>query len=90
MKKAFYIFAFMVLAFMTSMLVHAGLEIPALFIISSDYAAYGDSFVWRYWWLFHGVGGKALSIGGVILGYSLGQKFWRILYVEKRRGTPRF
>jgi len=90
MKRILYIGAFMFLGFLLSMLMHAALEYPTLMIISGDFARYQDSFVWQNWRVIHGVGGKILSLGGILLGFFLGRKFWQILYVEKRYGTPRW
>ncbi len=90
MKKYFYIVAFMFLGFLVSMLVHALVEIPVLAIITADPDTMGDNFIWQNWWFFHGVGGRALSVGCILLGFFLGRKFWQILYVEKRYGTPRW
>lgn len=90
MKKYFYIAAFMFLGLLVSMLVHAAIEIPTLAIITADPDAMADNFVWRNWWLFHGIGGRVLSVAFVVLGFFLGRRFWQILYVEKRYGTPRW
>lgn len=68
MKKIVYIGAFVVLGFLLSMIVHAALEIPALAFVSGNFEAEGASFVWRYWWLFHGVGGKVLLLFGLVGG----------------------
>lgn len=90
MKKYFYIVAFMFLGFLVSMLVHALIEIPTLAVITRDPDTMADSYIWQNWWFFHGIGGRALSVGGILLGFFLGRKFWQILYVEKRYGTPRW
>jgi len=90
MKKYFYIAAFMFLGLLVSMLVHAAVEIPTLMLITADPDLLVSSYIWQHWWFFHGVGGRVLSLGFVILGFALGQKFWQILYVEKRYGTPRW
>ena len=90
MKKYFYILAFMLLGFLVSLLVHALVEIPTLAIITADPDAMANSFVWKNWWLFHGLGGRVLLVGFILLGWFLGCRFWQILYVEKRYGTPRW
>ncbi len=77
----------MVLGFLLSMLVHAALEIPALVMVERQLAA-GESWLSEYWWLFHGIGGAVLSLSGVVFGFFLGRKYWRIIYIEQRRGTP--
>ena len=88
MKRYFYIVAFMLLGYLISFLVHAGIEILILSVIMGNYEVYGDSFFWWNWTLFHRVGGILLSLGGLSLGWFLGRKFWQILYVEQRYGAP--
>ncbi len=90
MKRYFYIAAFMFLGLLVSMLVHAGIEIPTLMLITRNPDTIVVNYIWQNWWLFHGVGGKALSLAFVIFGFILGRKFWQVLYVEKRYGTPRW
>ncbi|OGI32000.1 MAG: hypothetical protein A3G09_02955 [Candidatus Moranbacteria bacterium RIFCSPLOWO2_12_FULL_48_12] len=88
MKRIFYIIAFMFLGLLVTQLVHAALEIPTLHLVANRYDVYGDSFVWQNWRVIHGVGGKLLSLAGLLTGFFLGRKFWQILYVEKRSGQP--
>lgn len=90
MKRYFYIAAFMFLGLLVSVLVHALIEIPTLAIVTANPDAMTESFIWQHWWLFHGIGGRALMMGFIVLGFFLGRKFWRVLYVEKRYGTPRW
>ena len=88
MKKYFYIGAFMFLGWLTSMLAHGLIEIPLLGLITGERGYYGNNIIWQNWRLVHGLGGFILSLGGVLLGFFLGRKFWQVLYVEKRYGEP--
>lgn len=90
MKRYFYIAAFMVLGVLLATLSHAAIELPTLAIMTGNFAYYGDSFIWRHWSLIHGVGGKILWFVGALAGFLAGRRFWQILYVEKRYGTPRW
>lgn len=90
MKRYCYIAAFMFLGLLVSLLVHAAVEIPTLAILTADPATLAGSLAWQHWRLFHDIGGQILSLAFIILGFVLGRKFWRILYVEKRYGTPRW
>ncbi len=90
MKRYFYIGAFMFLGLLVSMLVHAAVEIPTLALITADPDAMATNYVWQHWRLFHGGGGKFLSVAGILFGFFMGRKCWQILYVEKRYGTPRW
>lgn len=78
----------MFLGWLVSMLVHGLIEIPVLGMITGEVGGYGNNIVWQNWRLVHGLGGLILSLGGVLLGFFLGRKFWQILYVEKRYGEP--
>lgn len=90
MKRHFYISAFMLLGLLIGFLVHAAIEIPTLTFLTADPDSLAESSVWRHWWLFHGLGGQLLSLAFLTLGFFLGRRFWQILYVEKRYGTPRW
>ncbi len=90
MKRYFYIAAFGLLGYLVSMLLHAAIEIPTLALITGEAGDYGKNMVWQNWHLIHGSVGFVLSLGGVLYGLFLGRKFWQILYVEKRYGTPRW
>lgn len=89
-KKFVYVTSFTFLGVLIATLIHAAIEIPVLKIITSDLARYGDTFIWRHWSLIHGVLAGALWVTGGVLGTWLGFRYWRILYIEKRYGTPRF
>lgn len=86
MKKTLYIILFMILGGMITLLIHAALEIPALALIERQLSETGDSWLWRNWGIVHGVGGSVLTLSGLVFGFFAGKMFWRILYVEKRRG----
>lgn len=89
MKRIFYIASFAFLGVLVSTLVHAAIEIPLLSVMENQLMT-GSSFLADNWWFIHGWGGKLLWLGGVVGGYIAGRRFWQILYVEKRYGTPRW
>ena len=89
-KKYVYIGAFGFLGYLVSLLVHAGIEIPALGWIMGEAGEYGNNWVWQNWEMLHRGASIAITLLGVGGGLYLGQRFWQILYVEKRYGTPRF
>jgi amino acid permease len=90
MKRIVYIGLFIFLGLAVSTLIHALIELPTLNLITGDFETYADSYLWRNWKMIHGVGGVLLWLAGAISGYLCGVKWWQILYVEKRYGTPRF
>jgi len=90
MKKTIYILLFTLLTLLLSLLLHALIELTALWIITGDMNTYNNSYVWQNWVRLHQVFGAVLWITGILLGVWGGFRYWRILYIEKRYGTPRF
>ncbi len=89
MKRLLYITLFAVLGVLTATLVHAGVEIALLTVLENQLLT-GTSYLADHWWFIHGWGSKLLWLVGAVTGFLLGKKFWQILYVEKRYGTPRW
>lgn len=90
MKRYFYIALCILLGLLVATMLHGLIEIPALSLITANFDTYGDSFVWRYWRVIHGVGGVVLWLAGALGGFWAGKRWWQILYIEKRYGTPRW
>ncbi len=90
MKRIFYIALFALLGVLVVTLLHAVIEIPFLAWMSNELALGQTNWLIEHWWTIHVLGGKLLWFGGAVGGYIAGRKFWRILYVEKRYGTPRW
>jgi hypothetical protein len=90
MKRLFYITLVSFLFVLLATILHAAIEIPVLAILTGNMELYGNGWVWRNWPLLHAVFGNILWFGGAVLGYFFGRLWWRILYVEKRYGTPRW
>lgn len=90
MKKVLYISLFTVFSLLVSLLVHVALEWPTLWLITNNFAAHSDSFVWQHWNTIHAVVGTSLWIVGLLGGIYGGFRYWRILYIEERFGKPRW
>ena len=88
LKQIAYVAAFVFLGLLVAALIHAGLEIPTLLIITGDIDRYGESWLWQNWRLVHGLGGGLLWLAGAGVGYWLGRRYWRIVYIEKARRKP--
>lgn len=80
----------MLLGTLVATLVHAGIETPLLSWMTSDLELGRTNRLWNYWPIVHRLGGSILWLAGAALGFYFGKKFWRILYIEKRYGTPRW
>lgn len=90
MKRYVYIGLFGLLGLLVTTLLHAAIEIPLLVWMQTALEAGETPWLWTEWPLLHRLGGTMLWLGGIGGGVFLGKKFWRILYVEKRYGTPRW
>lgn len=88
MKKYLYYFLLVILGLLLSFLAHAGLEILALKMITSDLSKFGESYIWQNWELIHRIASIILTILGISIALVLAPRFWQILYVEKRYGKP--
>lgn len=84
MKKAFYIGSFTLLGVIISFLVHALIELPALYLVANHYDLYGSSWWWQHWEALHGGGSLALLILGTVGGFWQGWYWWRVVYIENR------
>jgi hypothetical protein len=76
MKKVLYIFLFIVLTSLLSLLVHVALEWPILLAITSNFDTYGNSLVWQNWDTVHAVGGTVLWVLGLMGGIFGGFRYW--------------
>ena len=76
-------FLFIVLGALTSMLLHAVIEIPVIYLLLDDFERYGLGLTWGQWYRIHGIGAFILLFIGVILGYWQGVHWWNVLYDKK-------
>lgn len=84
MKRDFYLFCSVLLGFLISFLVHAGIEIWYIGRLVDDFATYSFGFSWSTWFVIHDVASVILALAGVLGGYGVGERWWQIVYVEKR------
>ena len=85
MKKYFYYGLFTVLGILVSTIIHALIEIPVIRLLLSNFNRFGLGLTWREWYVIHDVVGTLLFILGAYLGFLQGKRWWRIIYIEKRR-----
>lgn len=90
MKRLVYIALFSFLGVLLATLLHALIEFPLLAYMADLSDLGGENWFSMHWWTLHSIAGKVLWLSGAILGSMAGKKFWRILYVEMRYGTPRW
>ncbi len=81
MKKIIYIGLFTLLGVMVGILLHALIDLIALKIDAISLVLFVSTY--------HSALTAILVLVGGLTGFVLGKKFWQILYVEKRYGTPR-
>lgn len=80
-KKTFYIFSFLVLGVLLSLIVHAGLEYSMLELIVSESGI--RWFSWETWLMVHAIGSITLVLAGMIFGIHQGLYWWNKLYDKK-------
>ena len=85
MKKHLYIFSWILLGFLLSMLAHAGMEIWYINYLLSHHSAPVDfGFFGHYCalpiWVQY-----TLITAGPVAGFLAGKFFWRVVYVERKR-----
>ncbi len=84
MKHTIYILLFIILGVLASFLIHAAIEIPTLYLLTSDFETYGLGLSWNFWYTLHHVIAIFLLAGGIGIGFSQGKYWWRAIYVERR------
>lgn len=83
-KKYFYIVIFTLLGILVSFLIHAVIEIPAIFLLISDFERWGLRLSWETWESIHAVFAVVLFILGVIFGLRYGKHYWSVMYGQEK------
>lgn len=84
MKRAVYIIAFTFLGVLLQFLIHAGIEIPVIFLLLKDFETFGLGLTWDQWVMIHDIGTIVFFAAGAAGGFLLGRYWWRVIYIEKR------
>lgn len=84
MKKVIYIILSIILGILLSTMLHAIVEIFIINLLTKDFNKYGLGLSWETWFLIHSIGTIILLVLGIVGGYLLGQRWWRIIYIEKK------
>ncbi len=85
MKKNIYIFLWIILGFLLSMLAHAWAEIWYINNLLShgsapvDFSTFGHYCALPFWVQY------SLLLVGLIGGFLAGKFFWRVVYIERKR-----
>ena len=83
-KQGIYISLFVLLGVLVSFLMHAGIEIPVIYLLVNDFATYSLGLTWDAWYTIHAVGSVVLLLLGLLVGFQQGRYWWRVIYVERR------
>ena len=84
MKKQIYIFLTMVLGVLLTTILHGFIEIFYIGLLAENFDTYSFGLSWDAIYIAHYIFTAVLAVLGIVGGYYLGQKWWRIVYVEKR------
>ena len=84
MKKQIYIFLAMVLGVLLTTILHGVVEVFYIGLLMENFDKYNLGLSWDAIYIVHYVFTIVLAVLGIIGGYFLGQRWWRIVYIEKR------
>ncbi len=84
-KKIIYIILFTILGILISTLLHAGIEIPVIYLLTSNFQKYSLGLSWESWYLIHHIATAILLTASISLGVLLGFKFWGIIYEKPKK-----
>lgn len=84
MKRSIYILVSIVLGVLLSFLLHALIEIGVINFLTKNFSKYGLGLNWQTWFLIHHIATAVLSVAGIVFGYWIGARWWRIIYIEKK------
>ena len=95
MKKIIYILAFGLLGFIVQILLHAGIEMLAIYVLTLDFETYCLGLSWNAWFIVHHVLSIVLAIVGIGFGIQQGFYWWKRVYphnstrinVDNNQGT---
>jgi len=85
MKKYFYITSFTFLGFLFQLLLHAGIEIFYISLLTNNFGTYSLGLSWDAWYMIHHIGTVVFLILGIALGFWQGRYWWQKLYAERGR-----
>ena len=88
-KEFTYLLAATFLGVLLSFLVHALIEMPVIWLLTSNFETFSLGLTWSQWYTVHTVFGIVLFLVGIIGGFQLGRYWWRILYIEQRYNKKR-
>ncbi len=64
--------------------VHSLIEMAVIYFLLKDLAVYGLGLSWSQWFLIYYIFTIVVFILSVIIGYFVGQRWWRYIYVDKK------
>lgn len=79
-KKYFYIAMFTLLGILASLVVHAGVEIAVIDLLTTDFERYNLGFSWSSWLTIHLVWSVLISVIFTIMGFWQGKYWWGKIY----------
>lgn len=86
MKRAVYVSVCVFLGLLAATIVHGVVEQWYIGLLIDDFATYSFGLSWGTWYTVHHVASALLWLLGAVLGYFLGVHWWRVVYVERKRG----
>ena len=85
MKRAIYIFCFVILGTVLQQIIHTVVEIWYINLLLGNFEKYGFGWPWPVWFAIHHIYTAVLLIAGILWGYRQGKRWWPKLYDENGR-----
>ena len=83
MKKTIYIICFSFLGALLQLLIHAGIELWYIKMLTLDFQRYSLGFSFGQLVFIHHIATVVLLIAGVLFGFYQGKYWWKRLYENK-------
>jgi hypothetical protein len=84
MKKAIYIALAGLLGVLVGFILHALIEIPAIYFMIGDFGQRDLNLDWSQLMLVHYIFTGLFLVGGLTAGIASGSRWWQYIYVERK------
>lgn len=84
MKRIIYITLFIILGILLQFLIHAGIEVWYIGLLTNNFSRYGFGFSWPQWFIIHHIATVILLVFGVWFGFWQGKYWWKRIYEKNK------
>jgi len=83
MKKTIYEILFTFLGILLQFLIHAGIEIWYINLLTGNFSRYNLGLSWPQWFIIHHIATVILFAAGALFGFWQGKYWWQRIYEKK-------